>query len=173
MDGNRIYLVSEEIDYEGSVGHHICKDFNEVVALFEKLKINYEENGKYFDSKWESDFVNFDYLTVSYRDLDEPGTLTKEFEENVLEFKDKIIQKNHQQSALGAVLSAKVGLKNIKSYDIVYDKNYMITDINISLNTRDQAIINNTHREVAQHFATNLYGIEINILKPAKQWLTA
>ncbi len=170
MDGNRIYLVSEEIHYEGSIGYHICKDFNEVVSLFEKLKIDYEENGEYFskDSKWESDFVNFDYLTVLYRDLDEPGTLTKEFEENVLEFKDKIIQKNHQQSALGAVLSAKIGLNNVKSYDIVYDKNYMITDINISLNTRDQAIINNTHREVAQHFATNLYGIEINILKPSK-----
>lgn len=170
MDGNRIYLVSEEIHYEGSINYHICKDFNEVIFLFEKFNIEYEENGEYFskDSKWDSDCVDFDYLTVSYRDLDEQGILTKEFEENVLEFKDKMIQKNHQQSALGAILSAKIGLKNVKSYDITYDKNYMITDINISLNTRDQAIINNTHREVAQHFATNLYGIDINIKKPVK-----
>ena len=83
-------------------------------------------------------------------------------------FKDKILIQNQQRSALGAVLSAKIGLKNVKSYNITYDKYYMITDINISLNTRDQAIINNTHREVSQHFAANLYGIEINITKPVK-----
>ena len=91
-----------------------------------------------------------------------------EYKENVLEVEDKIIRSENQQSALGAILSAKVGLNNIKSYEVVHDKNFMITDINISLNTRDQAIINNTHREVSQYFAANLYGIEINITKPVK-----
>lgn len=165
MDGNRIYLVSEEVDYEGHMDIHVCKDLNEVIILFERFDIVEKNDDCYLNN---SDKCYFDYLTVSYRDLDDLDTVVKPFEENVLEFKDKMIQKNHQQSALGAILSAKIGLKNVNSYDITYDKNYMITDINISLNTRDQAIINNTHREVAQHFATNLYGIDINIKKPVK-----
>lgn len=44
----------------------------------------------------------------------------------------------------------------------------MITDIYVALNTRDQAIINNTHRVVGEHFATNLYGIDINVTKPVE-----
>lgn len=165
MDGNRIYLVSEEIDYEGSLDVHICKDLNEVIKIFEKFEIVEKDGNEYLN---KNDKWFFDYIRVSYRDLDKADTIAREFEDNVLELKEKIVLNNHQQSALGAILSAKVGLKNIKSYEVVHDKNYMITDINISLNTRDQAIINNTHREVAQHFATNLYGIEINILKPVK-----
>ena len=165
MDGNRIYLVSEEIDYEGSLDVHICKDLNEVINIFEKFEIVEKNGHKYLNKngKWF-----FDYITVSYRDLDKPDTIAREFEDNVLELKEKIVLNNHQQSALGAILSAKIGLKNVKSYEVVHDKNFMITDINISLNTRDQAIINNTHREVSQYFAANLYGIEINITKPTK-----
>ena len=165
MDGNRIYLVSEEIDYEGSLDVHICKDLNEVIKIFEKFEIVEKDGNKYLN---KNDKWFFDYIRVSYRDLDKPDTIAREFEDNVLELKEKIVLNNHQQSALGAILSAKVGLKNVKSYEVVHDKNFMITDINISLNTRDQAIINNTHREVSQHFAANLYGIEINITKPVK-----
>ena len=165
MDGNRIYLVSEEIDYEGSLDIHICKDLNEVIHIFEKFEI-VEKNGHKYLNK--SDKWFFDYITVSYRDLDKADTIAREFEDNVLELKEKIVLNNHQQSALGAILSAKIGLKNVKSYEVVHDKNFMITDINISLNTRDQAIINNTYGEVSQHFAANLYGIKINITKPVK-----
>lgn len=166
MDGNRIYLVSEEVDYEGSLDVHICKDLDEVIKIFEKFEIVEKDGNSYLN---KNDKWFFDYIRVSYRDMDKPETIARDFEENILELKEKIVLNNHQQSALGAILSAKVGLNNIKSYEVVHDKNFMITDINISLNTRDQAIINNTHREVAQHFATNLYGIEINITKPVKQ----
>ncbi|QSJ04108.1 hypothetical protein vBSscSF1_37 [Staphylococcus phage vB-SscS-F1] len=166
MDGNRIYLVSEEIDYEGSLDVHICKSLEEVIVLFEKFNIIKKEDGVYC-TDGEKNF-GFDYLDVKYRDLDKTDTVARGFEDNILELKEKIVLNNHQQSALGAVLSAKVGLNNIKSYEVVHDKNFMITDINISLNTRNQAIINNTHREVSQHFAANLYGIEINITKPVK-----
>ena len=165
MDGNRIYLVSEEIDYEGSLDIHICKDLNEVINIFEKFEIVEKKGNHYLNKNGKG---GFDYLIVEYRDLNDSDTVVKTFDDNIFEIKDKIVQSKHQQSALGAILSAKVGLKNVKSYEVVHDKNFMITDINISLNTRDQAIINNTHREVSQHFAANLYGIEINITKPVK-----
>ena len=165
MDGNRIYLVSEEIDYEGSLDVHICKDLNEVIKIFEKFEIAEKKGNHYLNKNGKG---GFDYLIVEYRDLNDSDTVVKTFDDNIFEIKDKIVQSKHQQSALGAILSAKVGLKNVKSYEVVHDKNFMITDLNISLNTRDQAIINNTHREVSQHFAANLYGIEINITKPVK-----
>ena len=165
MDGNRIYLVSEEIDYEGSLDVHICKDLNEVIKIFEKFEIVEKDGNHYLNKNGKG---GFDYLIVEYRDLNDSDTVVKTFDDNIFEIKDKIVQSKHQQSALGAILSAKVGLKNVKSYEVVHDKNFMITDLNISLNTRDQAIINNTHREVSQHFAANLYGIEINITKPVK-----
>ena len=165
MDGNRIYLVSEEIDYEGSLDVHICKDLNEVIKIFEKFEIVEKKGNHYLNKNGKG---GFDYLIVEYRDLNDSDTVVKTFDDNIFEIKDKIVQSKHQQSALGAILSAKVGLKNVKSYEVVHDKNFMITDLNISLNTRDQAIINNTHREVSQHFAANLYGIEINITKPTK-----
>ena len=165
MDGNRIYLVSEEIDYEGSLDVHICKDLNEVIKIFEKFEIVEKKGNHYLNKNGKG---GFDYLIVEYRDLNDSDTVVKTFDDNIFEIKDKIVQSKHQQSALGAILSAKIGLKNVKSYEVVHDKNFMITDINISLNTRDQAIINNTHREVSQHFAANLYGIEINITKPVK-----
>ena len=165
MDGNRIYLVSEEIDYEGSLDVHICKDLNEVIKIFEKFEIVEKKGNHYLNKNGKG---GFDYLIVEYRDLNDSDTVVKTFDDNIFEIKDKIVQSKHQQSALGAILSAKVGLKNVKSYEVVHDKNFMITDLNISLNTRDQAIINNTHREVSQHFAANLYGIEINITKPVK-----
>ena len=166
MDGNRIYLVSEVVDYEGINNVYICKNLKEVVYLFNELEIIKEKDGEYYKNVDIN--YNWDYLTVKYRDLDSDELEALEYKENVLEVEDKIIRSENQQSALGAVLSAKVGLNNIKSYEVVHDKNFMITDINISLNTRDQAIINNTHREVSQHFAANLYGIEINITKPTK-----
>lgn len=166
MDGNRIYLVSEVVDYEGINNVYICKNLKEVVNLFNELEIIKEKDGEYYKNVDIN--YDWDYLTVKYRDLDSDELEALEYKENVLEVEDKIIRSENQQSALGAILSAKVGLKNIKSYEVVHDKNFMITDINISLNTRDQAIINNTHREVSQHFAANLYGIEINITKPVK-----
>ena len=166
MDGNRIYLVSEVVDYEGINNVYICKNLKEVVYLFNELEIIKEKDGEYYKNVDIN--YDWDYLTVKYRDLDSDELEALEYKENVLEVEDKIIRSENQQSALGAILSAKVGLKNIKSYEVVHDKNFMITDINISLNTRDQAIINNTHREVSQHFAANLYGIEINITKPVK-----
>ena len=165
MDGNRIYLVSEEIDYEGSLDIHICKDLNEVIQIFERFDIVEKKGNHYLNKNGKG---GFDYLIVEYRDLNDSDTVVKTFDDNIFEIKDKIVQSKHQQSALGAILSAKVGLKNVKSYEVVHDKNFMITDLNISLNTRDQAIINNTHREVSQHFAANLYGIKINITKPVK-----
>ena len=165
MDGNRIYLVSEEIDYEGSLDVHICKDLNEVIQIFERFDIVEKKGNHYLNKNGKG---GFDYLIVEYRDLNDSDTVVKTFDDNIFEIKDKIVQSKHQQSALGAILSAKVGLKNVKSYEVVHDKNFMITDLNISLNTRDQAIINNTHREVSQHFAANLYGIKINITKPVK-----
>ena len=165
MDGNRIYLVSEEIDYEGSLDVHICKDLNEVIKIFERFDIVEKKGNHYLNKNGKG---GFDYLIVEYRDLNDSDTVVKTFDDNIFEIKDKIVQSKHQQSALGAILSAKVGLKNVKSYEVVHDKNFMITDLNISLNTRDQAIINNTHREVSQHFAANLYGIKINITKPVK-----
>ena len=166
MDGNRIYLVSEVVDYEGVNNVYICKNLKEVVYLFNELEIIKEKDGEYYKNVDIN--YDWDYLTVKYRDLDSDELEALEYKENILEVEDKIIRSENQQSALGAILSAKVGLKNINSYEVVHDKNFMITDINISLNTRDQAIINNTHREVSQHFAANLYGIEINITKPVK-----
>ena len=166
MDGNRIYLVSEVVDYEGINNVYICKNLKEVVHLFNELEIIKEKDGEYYKNVDIN--YDWDYLTVKYRDLDSDELEALEYKENILEVEDKIIRSENQQSALGAVLSAKVGLNNVKSYEVAHDKNFMITDINISLNTRDQAIINNTHREVSQHFAANLYGIEINITKPAK-----
>lgn len=166
MDGNRIYLVSEEIDYEGSLNVHICKDLNEVINIFEKFNINKEEDYAYYFNEDENH--PFDYLTVKFRDLDDIDTTAKYLDENMLKLKEKAIIINHQQSALGAILSAKIGLNYVKEYKVNHDEHGMIKDIYVSLNTRDQAIINNTHREVSQHFAANLYGIEINITKPAK-----
>lgn len=166
MDGNRIYLVSEVVDYEGINNVYICKNLKEVVHLFNELEIIKEKDGEYYKNVDIN--YDWDYLTVKYRDLDSDELEALEYKENILEVEDKIIRSENQRSALGAILSAKVGLKNINSYEVVHDKNFMITDINISLNTRDQAIINNTHREVSQHFAANLYGIEINITKPVK-----
>ena len=119
MDGNRIYLVSEEIDCEGSLDVHICKDLNEVIKIFEKFEIVEKDGNQYLD---KNDKWFFDYIRVSYRDLDKADTIAREFEDNVLELKEKIVLNNHQQSALGAILSAKVGLNNIKSYEVVHDK---------------------------------------------------
>lgn len=163
MDGNRIYLVLEEVDYDGHMDVHICKDLNEVIQIFERFDIVEKKGNRYLN---KNDKWGFDYLIVSYRDLNDSDTVVKTFDDNIFEIKDKIVQSKHQQSALGAILSAKVGLKNVNSYEVVHDKNFMITDLNISLNTRDQAIINNTHREVGIHFAANVYGININITKP-------
>src|SRR5699024_509802 len=119
MDGNRIYLVSEEIDYEGSLDIHICKDLNEVINIFEKFEIVEKDGNQYLN---KNDKWFFDYIRVSYRDLDKADTIAREFEDNVLELKEKIVLNNHQQSALGAILSAKVGLNNVKSYEVVHDK---------------------------------------------------
>ena len=163
MDGNRIYLVSEIVDYEGINAVYICKNLKEVVYIFNELKIVKEKDGQYYQ---EEENYSWDYLKVDYRDLDSDVFEALEHKENILEIEDKIIRSENHNTALGAILSAKVGLKNVKSYEVVHDKNFMITDLNISLNTRDQAIINNTHREVGIHFAANVYGININITKP-------
>lgn len=165
MDGNRIYLVSEEIEYEGTLDVHICKNLDEVVTLFERFDISKEDDGDYFN---ENDKWNFDYLTVRYRDLDELDTVAHLMSDNLLELKERVIIMNHQQSALGAILSAKIGLDSIKEYKVNHNEHGMITDIYVALNTRDQAIINNTHRVVGEHFATNLYGIDINVTKPVE-----
>ena len=136
---------------------------------FEKYNVEILDNGNtVLVTIFELNNAIFDFDPMdAYADTEILDLVRKTYK-NVLEVEDKIIRSENQQSALGAILSAKVGLNNIKSYEVVHDKNFMITDINISLNTRDQAIINNTHREVSQHFAANLYGIEINITKPAK-----
>lgn len=166
MDGNRIYLVSEEIEYEGSRKVHICKNIKEVVDLFEKFNINKEEDNTYYFNEDENH--PFDYLTVKLRDLDDVDTTAWYLDENMFKLKEKAIIMEHQQSALGAILSAKIGLDSVKEYKVNHDKHGMITDIYVALNTRDQAIINNTHRVVGEHFATNLYGIDINVTKPVE-----
>ena len=62
MDGNRIYLVSEEVDYEGSLDVHICKDLNEVLKIFEKFEIVEKDGNQYLN---KNDKWFFDYIRVS------------------------------------------------------------------------------------------------------------